>query len=109
MIDFDALVLQPCAEVFGEPCLYVARGAAPLAVTGVYFEGYAGQVILDTGEAGFATSNPVLGVRAAQFPSPPRQGDEIRIPRLAQAFKVQNVKADGVGDMKLELLFAADL
>lgn len=109
MIDFDALVLQPCAALFGEACLYVPRGGAPQAIVGTYFETYRTQEILDIGEAGFATANPVLTVRAAQFAASPRQGEEIRIPRLNQAFKIQNVKPDGVGEYALELLFAADL
>ena len=111
MLDWDDLVLGPCAEAFGEPCVYVPKGMVGFGIVGVYDEGYEGEIVLVDGSTEIATTNPVLGVRAALFAGrrPPEQGDEVQVTRIRQAFKVQNVKPDGKGDIKLELNYAADL
>ena len=66
MIDFDALVLAPAIQVFGEPATYTPDGGSPKAVTGV-FDAAHKLVTEDMGEEtfhteGVSTTAPPVGI-----------------------------------------------
>ena len=50
-----------------------------------------------------ATREPLLGVRLAQFASPPIKGDQVHIASVNQTYRVSDVHPDGKGWAKLLL------
>lgn len=104
MIDWDAHVIAPLMAVFGEPVLYQPAGGTAFAISGVYDEAYHDiQAISDSPEIN--TTMPVVGVRVADFPNAPRQGDKLVIVRTSEQFTVKDVRPDGHGEAKLLLNF----
>ena len=105
MIDWDANVLQPLMGVFGEPITYqpAAFRSRPFTITGVFDDGYMALVLLDDGGPANASFNPVLGIRLAEFPSPPKQSDRLTVQSTGNSYVVNLVKPDGKGGAKLEL------
>ena len=99
MIDWDQAVLAPLAGVFGEQVTYAPATGLPFTVTGVFDEAYR-EVDLASGTA-FTTEMPVLGVRLAEFPQPPVQGDRYTVGRLALVYVVREVRLDSHGAAKL--------
>ena len=77
MIDWDGLVLAPLASTFGEPATYTPAGGSPFPIIGVFDEAY--HELDLAGGMPVTTAEPVLGVRTAQFASPPQQGDTLTI------------------------------
>lgn len=115
-IDWDALVLQPAMEIFGEGTsadqsslpmyLPAVGGAFPLA--DAVFDSQSGDVEPD-GEISISTvRRPVLGVRLALFTSQPAQSDRVYIPSEDSVFMVVDVRPDGHGWAKLVLMDAKD-
>lgn len=117
-VDWDGLVLAPCMEVFGETAVYTAAAAgfgdfafgesgfgstAPFEITGVFDEAYREVDLLDG--PGITTAMPVLGIRLAEFSSPPAQGDQLIV--RGQTFVVREVRPDGHGGAKLMLNLAS--
>lgn len=103
-VDWDANVIAPCTDVFGEPVTYMPANGEPFPIEGVFDEAYHEVVMLDNGPA-ITTESPVLGVRAAQFPSgqSPHKGDQLMIPSVNTIYTVKDVRPDGHGHIKLML------
>jgi hypothetical protein len=105
VIDFDALVLAPAIQVFGEPATYTPDGGSPTAVTGV-FDAAHKLVTVDMGEesfhtAGVSTTAPAFGIRLKDFPVPPEQGDGLRV--RDTDYVVMDIHPDGHGGAHLIL------
>ena len=112
MIDWDAKVLGPSLSVFGEdpslqPVYTPAAGGGAFPIDGVFDDAVRVTVLLDDGSPGFVTTDPMLGVRLAQFASPPLQGDKVRIPRVNSTYLVSRVNPDGHGGARLDLNFVS--
>lgn len=105
-IDFDALVLGPCRDTFGEKATYKPATGASFAISGVFDEAYRELTLLDTGDA-TSSDIPVLGVRLADFPAPPAQNDKLTIVSVNSTFIVKEVRPDGHGWAKLMLNFVS--
>jgi hypothetical protein len=101
-INWDALVLAPCENVFGEPATYTPAAGGSFSITGVFDRAYKEVGLIDL-DIGANTVQPVLGVRAAQFPVPPVQGDMVFIPSVNITYYVRDVRPDGHGSIKLML------
>jgi hypothetical protein len=128
VLDLDGLIIGPCMAVFGEPVAYygtsslVPGGTGTLAtqvtgspvtvIQGVYDESYLPLQPLGANQPGLASlamgalpnitaALPVLGIRAADLPVPPEQGDRLTV--RGQDFLVREVQADGHGGIKLLL------
>lgn len=104
MVDWDAVVLGPVVGVFGEPVTYVPAAGQPITVSGVFDEAYT-EVIVGGDGIPVTSVMPVLGVRIAQFPQLPRQGDTLTVQRTGERFTVREVRDDGHGCAKLMLNF----
>ena len=104
-IDWDGLVLQPGFAVFGEDVqpTYTPQTGSPFPIDGVFDNPYKGLVIQDDGLPVVATREPLLGVRLAQFASPPIKGDQVHIASVNQTYRVSDVHPDGKGWAKLLL------
>lgn len=105
MIDWDSLVLAPLMSIFGEAtqATYTPKsGAGAFSIDGVFDRAYKDLTILE-GDPGFNSLGPVLGVRLAQFASPPLQGDTVTIASVGLTYMVGNVQSDGHGWCKLRL------
>lgn len=118
MLDLDGLVVGPCMDVFGEPVLYYGAGATATPIQGVYDEAYLALQPLGSNQPGLGplamgampnitAATPVLGIRAADVPEAPAQGDRLTV--RGQDFQVREVQADGHGWAKLLLNAAAAL
>lgn len=112
MIDWDALLLAPCEQIFGEgddqhptPIQYAPKVGTPFPVNGVFDRAFLSLVIDPTaaGGVGMNTVAPVLGVRAAWFPVPPAQGAKLTIPSVGFTYVVANAEPDGHGWVLLRL------
>lgn len=104
MIDWDSLVIAPLMAAFGQPVLYQPVGGTAFTINGVYDEAYRDvQAISDSAE--ISTTMPVVGVRVADFPSPPKRGDKLVIVATSDQFIVKDVRPDGHGEAKLMLNF----
>lgn len=116
-IDWDSLVLAPLIGVFGEPNdavsgdlrpVYTPAGGSPFPVDGVFDDGFTQKVLLEDGAPGFVTSDPVLGVRVAEFaaqspPVTPAQNDQVLIPRTGATYIVNTAQPDSHGWILLQL------
>lgn len=103
MVDWDALVLGPLQQVFGETVTFMPATGTPFAGTGIFDEAYR-EVDLAGGEA-VTTECPVLGIQTSAFQSPyqalPRQGDSLFI--RGSTYVIREVQVDGHGGAKLLL------
>lgn len=104
MIDWDKHVLAATESVFGQPAVYIAAGAEPIDIDGVFDEAYREVDLVDTGVGANAVM-PVLGVRINQFSRLPMQGELINVPSVAKQYVIKDVQADGHGWAKLMLGF----
>jgi hypothetical protein len=102
-VDWDQMVLAPNMAVFGECATYSPKGGSPFQVTGIFDEEYH-EVGLLEGPA-ITSAMPVLGIRLAEFPSPPKQGDQLTV--CGKTFAVREVRPDGHGGAKLMLNLAS--
>ncbi|PRP68610.1 hypothetical protein BUE93_21455 [Chromobacterium amazonense] len=106
MIDWDAAVLAPMQEVFGEPVTYTASTGQSLVISGIFDEAYHAADGLG-GAVYTSTSQPLLGIRAAALPFPPQQGDVVAIQRTGVTYAVMDVHPDSHGGIKLLLNYAS--
>lgn len=103
MIDWDAEVLGPLMEVFGEapdakPLYQRAAGGVPFEIDGIFDDAFMSLMMAADGEPEIGTIQPVLGVRLAQFAGvDPVQGDTVTVPRVAKVFVVVDPQPDGKG------------
>lgn len=105
VIDFDALVLAPAMQVFGEPATYTPDGGDAVAVTGV-FDAAHKLVEVDVGQdsggtVGVSSTAPAFGIRLKDFPSSPEQGDGLRV--RGTDYVVIDIHPDGHGGAHLIL------
>lgn len=102
-IDWDSAVLGPLFQVFAEPVTYTPSGGAPFALPsgGVFDQAYREVTLVDDVPA--TEETPVLGVRLADFTTPPAQNDQLEIASVDTTYIVQEVRLDGHGYAKLML------
>lgn len=105
MIDFDATVLAACAAAFGETAYYYTALTGPFAVTGIFNDRYQETKLQDGIEV--VDTSIVLGIRAAQFPVQPVQGDLFRIRTILYVIS-EPVEPDGLGDLRIRLRAASN-
>ncbi|NHN83663.1 hypothetical protein GOB93_03285 [Acetobacter musti] len=104
--DWSGLVLGPCQNVFGENVTwYHRRAPAGVTVRGIFDEGFQAYDAIG-GEDGMepvhlSSSHPILGIRIADFPSLPVQGDRFLIRGIP--YRVQEVRPDSHGAASLIL------
>lgn len=111
MINWDAVVTAPCMAVFGEeqkPTYAAPGGGAPVEIDGIFDDAYTALIMAADGDPEIAATDPVIGVRLAQFPALPLQGGRLTLPRLGVAYRIIDVRPDGKGWAKLILTLAAD-
>jgi hypothetical protein len=103
-VDWDQLVVAPNFAIFGEEesAFYTPQGGSGFSIAGVFDPPYHEVRLLDDEPS--VTTQPVLGVRLVQFPTPPSQGDQVRIASVATTFTVKEVKPDGHGWALLVLM-----
>ena len=99
-IDFDALVLGPCMDSFGQPVTYVPGAGAPVAMVGIFDRAHTETDY--EGDPPTIERRPVLGCRAAAFPErDPAENEQFIIAGLYWA--VKRVLPDGRGHLKIYL------
>jgi len=101
-IDWNKAVLGPVMGVFGEAVTYSPSAGTPFAISGIFDEAYREVEVVD-GDIPVTTEIPVLGVRIADFPAPPLQGDLLTITRTGATYAVREARLDGHGGAKLML------
>jgi len=113
-IDWDAAVLAPVMDLFGEgdPAnqstwpLFMGGGRT-LSLRGAVFDKAYRQVAELADGSQSVTERPVLGVRAALFgPVPPAQGDTVAWPGSDVIYAVADAQPDGHGHILLVLVEA---
>jgi hypothetical protein len=104
VIDWDQLVVEPAFAVFAEGATYTpAAGGGSFQIDCVFDPPFH-EVLLGGDERPSVTTRPVLGVRLAQFVSPPLQGDQVLIASVNTTFTVKEVQPDGHGWALLVLM-----
>jgi len=105
-LDWDALVLGPCQQAFGESVSWQsAKLGAPVSITGIFDKPFFPAEPIG-GEDGLTpvhitTTQPILGVQLSQFPVPPEQGDLVTI--RGKIYRIREVRTDSHGAARLEL------
>ena len=102
-VDWDALVLAPTMTVFADPIALTPTVSMPGALAyparGIFAQR---PTRWETAEGGLLTTmETTLGIRLADFPVPPRQGDSLV--RLGVTWFVWDVNADGQGGASLSI------
>jgi hypothetical protein len=113
--DWDALVLGPVMDIFGEGTaadqsslpLYMPKGLPPFRLADAVFDRAYAEVVLEGDVAGSTNKKPCLGVRLALFSREPAQGDQVFIPSVGITFVVKDPQLDGHGHAKLILMATA--
>lgn len=105
MIDWDKVVIGPVMGVFGEPVMFRPVVGAPFPISGLFHEAY---VSVDlAGGPGVTSVAPALGVRLAEFSTPPLQKDRVSITATALhgggTYAVKEVRPNGIGGALLML------
>jgi hypothetical protein len=95
MIDWQAVVTEPCVAVLGEPVIFKPVIGTAYQISGVYDDRYQEVALVDG--MGVPTESPVIGVSLSVFAATPRQGDQITIIRTGEVFAVKKVRPDGHG------------
>jgi hypothetical protein len=103
MIDWDAEVIGPLMEVFGEPVTYMPAAGGSFSVDGVFDDAYLKEVMFEDATTGVTTVSAVLGVQLSQFQSTPVQNDSLQVPRTGATYLVREVRVDSHGGAKLLL------
>lgn len=104
MIDWDALVVKPCVEVFGEkePALFQAVSGASKPVSVIFDNAYKDLKMADDGEY-HITIFPAAGASISDFPTYPVQGDNLTIQKTGQIYAIREVRDDSHGGVHLIL------
>ncbi|MDN7965478.1 head-tail joining protein [Burkholderia multivorans] len=103
MVDFDSLNVA-INGAFGESIQYQpAAGGAPFVVQGVFVDSYRRAFEKGEGGVGWATTAPSVGVREADFPSPPVKNDLVTRLSTGKQYLVFDKHADGLGWLNLIL------
>ncbi|WP_256852749.1 hypothetical protein [Pantoea sp. Fr+CA_20] len=110
-VNWDQHLLAPLHGIFGDAVEFrpnKGRGQ-PYTINGIFDRAYTQDVQpMDAGDPSINTTKPVLGVRDAEFRSPPRQGDQLYIAvaggrTVNQLFVIADVQPDSHGGTKLVL------
>jgi len=110
MIDFDALVLNPCEDIFSILVKFTLAAtkpeAAPVIVRGIYSSAPVDVVMQD--ETIFSDQQTSLGIRLRDFDIPPDRGDIVEIidqrhPAFGNKYWIGDSDLDGQGGATLLL------
>jgi hypothetical protein len=110
-INWDEVVIAPTIGIFGETVIYAPSGGAPsFTLTGVFDAGFTQTQLLGPDGPDFSDSDPMLGLRLADFPpgAAPAQNDGVMIAASGVAYVVTRVRPDGKGWVRLDLNLADD-
>lgn len=111
-VDWDKHLLAPLHAQFGDTQEYRPKGQPPFMVNGVFDRGYTLIAENLDGDSDINTTNPVLGVRDAEFLAAgralPVKGDRVFVGVVGgrtvnQLFVVMDVQPDSHGGTKLVL------
>ena len=102
-VDWDADLLAPLHEAFGERVIYHPESGEPYEISGIFDRAYTQDVEPIEGDVGINTTKPLLGVRDTQFKKKARQGDRVYIKSVDTMFIVKDVQPDSHGGTRLEL------
>lgn len=106
MYDFDQLNVA-INGVFGELVSYQpAAGGKPFDVPGPFVDAFRKPYFKEDGSVGYTTAAPAIGVRLADFPSPPVKNDTLIRKKTGERFMVLDMHPDGVGWLNLILKVA---
>lgn len=92
-------VLDACGAVFGESVEYSYNGGAAISIRGVFDSAHIA-VDPDTG-ASISTTDPLLGIKAADLPGKPTKSDTVTVHGIA--YRVIDSQPDGQGGINLIL------
>jgi len=110
MIDFDALVLNPCEDIFSILVKFTLAQtkpeAAPVIARGIYSSAPVDVVMQD--ETIFSDQQTSLGIRLRDFDIPPDRGDIVEIidqrhPAFGMKYWIGDSDLDGQGGATLLL------
>ena len=103
-MDWDSLEIGPCVGIFGTKVQYTTNDGEVFTVTGVFDESYRATdplPIEGMDPSHVSNTRPCLGVRLADFPEPPGQGDTLMV--NGRWYYVQEPQPDGHGGARLLL------
>jgi hypothetical protein len=92
-------VMRICRDTFTTDVAYDPKVGANFSIKGIFDAAYQQVEILDG--AAVQTVKPVVGVRLADFPSPPVEGDRCTI--NGTLYRIAVVAPDGEAGARLEL------
>jgi hypothetical protein len=110
MIDFDALVLNPCENIFAIACKFTLATtkpeAAPVFARGIYSSGPVDVAMQD--DTIFSDQQTSLGIRLRDFETLPDRGDIVEIvdarhPSFGNRYWIGDSDLDGQGGAMLLL------
>jgi hypothetical protein len=110
MIDFDALVLDPCEGIFAIAATFTLAVTAPntpaVTARGVYSSSPIDVLMQD--DILFPDHETTLGIRARDFDTPPGRGDLVEImepshPAFGLQYWIGDARLDGQGGIMLLL------
>lgn len=110
MIDFDAIVLNPCEDIFALRCRFTFTAtkpeAPPVVVRGIYSS--SPYDVAMQNDAIFSDQQTSLGIRLRDFAIVPDRGDEVEIvepthPAFGMQYWIGDSDLDGQGGAMLML------
>lgn len=110
MIDFDALVLNPCENIFSIQCKFTLAAtkpeAPPVIARGIYSSGPVDVIMQD--DTTFSDQQTSLGIRLGDFAIAPDRGDLVEIidsrhPAFGMKYWIGDSDSDGQGGAMLLL------
>jgi hypothetical protein len=105
MIDFDALVVGPCAATFGEPVTFMPAEGPPFPITAIYTDRF--QESKFEGGDEVVTARTMLGCQDSQFgANQPQQDDLFRV--RGRLWRAADVLPDGHGHTRIHIMLASD-
>jgi hypothetical protein len=98
--DWGALT-APCRDAFGEKAqgftvTWLPAAGGTFAIDGVFDDAYREVGIAANGNA-VTSTHPILGVRVADLPAAPLQGDKLTLSRNGRTYVVKEVRPDSHG------------
>ena len=103
MVDFDALNVA-INGAFGESLLYQrAVGGAPITIQGVFTDAYKIKFEDGSGNVGWTTTAPSVGIRLADLPFVVAKDDVVTRLANGSVYLVFNKAADGLGWLNVTL------
>lgn len=101
--DMTDSILKRCVSTFRTEATYTPAGGSALAISGVYDRPY--QALDPESGAQVMSTRPTLGIRLADLPQAPGEGDRLTIGD--EAFRVVLSEPDGQGGARLTLSLEA--